>query len=261
LEKAKAEVRVEQAQVFGLRLADLYIPAEFLFAPGSGVATLQIRQSTVRVAGGQVRGDVRLHCGAYQDFRTDLQLTNLDLKAFPWLSQDDRRPATGRISGRVKLESPASARPGAMRGKVHLDLANASLFELPVFRQVNQFLGSEQGGIFEAGELDLTLAGAAISIDQLALVGRLIQLRARGTIGFDSQLDLEVILKTNQVIPQAGRAVVAAMLGRGLGPRGDDATILRTSNPLAHGPVKLRISGSLAEPKITADASIDFTDK
>jgi translocation and assembly module TamB len=261
LEKAKAEVRLEQARVFDLPLSDLRVPAEFLFAPKTGVGTLQIRQSTARLAGGQVRGDARLHFGAYQDFQTDLQLTNLDLRAFKWISTNDRRPASGRVSGRVKLESPASARLGKMRGKVHLDLVDASLFELPIFRQINQFLGSELGGIFEAGELDLTLAGGTLKIDKLALVGRLLQLRAQGTIGFDSLLDLEVVLKTNQVIPQAGRAVVGVMLGRGRRSRGDEDTVLRTSNPLSSGPVKLRISGSFSDPKITTDSTIDFSDK
>jgi len=257
-ERFRAEVRVEQARVFDLPVADLRVPAEFLYAPESGVGLLQVRESSARLAGGLVRADARLRVGAYEDFRVDLQLSNVDLKAFKRVTTDERRPATGKVSGRVRLESPAARQFRRMRGTVHLDLTDASLFELPVFRQINQFLGSEQGGIFEAGELDLNVANGKARLAKLALVGRLIQLRARGTIGFDSLIDLEVIVKPNQVIPQAGRAVVSAVFGRGTRSRGDDDKVLRTANPMYHGPVKLRISGTLSDPKIKNDPSISF---
>lgn len=260
-QKAGGEVRIEQARVFDLPLADLRLPAEFLFTPETGVGTILVRESSARLAGGIVRCDALLRFGASEDARIDLHLNNVDLKAFKNFNTDERRPATGKVSGRVKLESPAPGQLRRIRGTAHLDLTDASLFELPVFRQINQFLGSEHGGIFEAGELDLTVAAGKLKLSKLALVGRLIQLRARGTIGLNGLIDLDLIVKPNQVLPQTGRAVVTTVLGLGRRPRGDDAKVLRTTNPLSDGPVKLHVSGTLKDPKVVADPSINFDEE
>jgi len=256
-EKVKGEARLEQGRAFGIALADVRLPAELVYDAASGIGTLAVRESTGRLAGGLVRGDARLRFGATEDFRVDLHVNNVDLRSFRKPAPDERNPLTGKITGRLRLESPAARQPRKIRGKVHLDLTDASLFELPVFRQIDQFLGSDRGGLFEAGELDLTIADGKVRIKKLALVGRLIQLRAQGTVGFDAQLDLQVIIKPNQVIPQTGRALASAVLSLGR-PRGDDEKVLRTANPLSDGPVKLRVSGGLADPKLRSDPSINF---
>ena len=260
LERAHGEVRIAQARVADLPLSELRVPLEWLFAPGSGLGTLLIRQWSARLAGGLIRGNAQVHLGAYQDYRGDLELSNVDLRAFSPISTDARRPPTGRISGRVRLDSPAPGGVRGIRGKVHLEVSDASLFELPVFRQINQFLGSEQGGIFEAGEVDLLVADRKVKIDRLALVGRLIQLRARGTIGFDARLDLEVIVRPNRVAPQTGRALASTMLGLSGARRRNEENVLRTTNRVSNGPVELRISGTVGEPTVVVDPSIDFGD-
>lgn len=258
--QVRGEARVEQAHAFGVALADLRLPAEVTYDPDAHVGTVQVRESTGRIAGGLVRGDARLRFGAAEDVRVNLHLNNVDLRSFRKPAPDERNPLTGKLTGRLTLDSPSFRQPRRVRGKLHLDLTDASLFELPVFRQIDQFLGSDRGGLFEAGELELTVADGKVRIKKLALVGRLIQLRALGTIGFDAQLDLQVIVKPNQVIPQTGRALASAVLALGRRPRGDDEKVLRTANPLADGPLKLRITGLLTDPKLHTDPSINFDD-
>ena len=43
-------------------------------------------------------------------------------------------PATGRVSGRVTLSGPDPEKPERYRGRVELDLSDASLVALPLFR-------------------------------------------------------------------------------------------------------------------------------
>ena len=257
-EKATAEIRIEQAKIFDVPLAELHVPVELGYEAGSGVGSVQFRQSTARLAGGLIRCDAHIRFGSIQSCDADLSLSNVDLGAFKWINTNDKPPATGKVSGRIKLDELDPVRMERTRGKVHLDLTDASLFELPVFSQIDHFLGSQVGGIFEAGELDLTIAGGKFRIDKLALAGRLIQLRARGTIGFQGALDLEVLVKSNHVLQQAGRAVASTMLGMGRQSRRDDVKVLETSNPLSNGPVKLRISGTFKDTQVSADPTISW---
>ena len=259
-EKATAEIRIEHAKIFDIPLADLHVPAELGYEAGSGLGSIQIHPSTARLAGGLIRGEAFLHFGTNLGGHADVSLSNVDLSAFPGINTNDRPPATGKVSGRIKLDELDPVRMERTRGKVHLDLTDASLFELPVFSQIDQFLGAQVGGIIEAGELDLTIADGKLKIDKLALAGRLIQLRARGTIGFQGALDLEVLVKPNHVLRQAGRAVASSMLRPGSPTRNEDSTILETANPLPNGPVKLRVSGTWKDTHVSPDPTISWSE-
>jgi translocation and assembly module TamB len=259
-DKATAEIRVVEANLFGFPLSELHVPAEIAHESGSGAWTVHIRRSSANLAGGLIGGEALVHFGARQGGHAELSLNNVDLKAFRWINANDRRPTTGKVSGKVKIDELDTARVERTRGRAHLDLTDASLFELPVFRQVDQFLGSELGGIFESGELDATIVGGQFKVDRLALAGRLIQVRARGTVGFDGALDLDVLVKRNQVLSQAGRAVASTILDGGSSTRGGDSKVLETSKPLANGPVKLRISGTFQDTRVVADPTMTFVE-
>ena len=92
-----------------------------------------------------------------------------------------------------------------------------------MFREIDRFLGSARGGLFEDGDFSATIANHQVDVDPLTLQGRLAQLHASGTVGFDGQLNLEVLINTNQIISQTGQALVALIPGQE-GPRPGTAT-------------------------------------
>ena len=67
-----------------------------------------------------------------------------------------------------------------------------------------------------------------------------------------------MIVRTNRVAPQTGRALASAMLGLSGARRRDEENVLRTTNRVSNGPVELRISGTVGEPTVAVDPSIDF---
>ena len=255
--RATAEIDVAQARFAGLPLTELRAPAELSLDPGGRNGVLQVRRWSSRLAGGQLRGDAWFHLGDDRSFRADVQVAALDIQTFVRLASDVRRPGSGRVSGRVSLSGPDPTSPSSYRGKVVLDLDDASLVALPVLREIDRFLGASRGGVFEDGDLVGTIANRQLVVEQLTLEGRLVQLHATGTVGFDGQLNLEVLVNTNQTISQSGQALVAIIPGlREVIGRSEEA-ILRVAAFLANRLLKLRVTGTLSSPSVSIDPSID----
>ncbi len=144
--RATAEVDVANARFAGLPVTELRAPAELSLVPETGSGVLQVRRWSSRLAGGQLRGDAWFHLGEDRAFRAEVQLAALDLQAIARLMTDARRPASGRISGTVSLSGPDPSLPSGYRGRVVLDLDDASLVALPIVNEIDRFLGSARGG-------------------------------------------------------------------------------------------------------------------
>jgi translocation and assembly module TamB len=203
--RANADVRVPQAQIFRVPLTDLRAPADVVYRPG-GSGTLQVRRWTARLAGGPLRGSLRFGIGSDRAYQGELTLGDVDLEAIARVATEARNPATGRVSGRISWDGRDPAQLQTLRGRAELHLDDASLFELPVFREMSRFLGSAQGGLFEDGDLVATIANRQIHLEKFTLEGRVAQMHMAGTIGFNSDLDLAALVNTNQIIPQRGTA-------------------------------------------------------
>jgi hypothetical protein len=141
------------------------------------------------------------------------------------------RPSTGKISGPIHLEGIDSFRPETYRGRIRLDLDDASLVNVPILRALDRVLGSAGGGIFDDGDLEATIARRSILIDQFTLVGPLAQVHALGTVGFDGQLNIEALANTGPV-----------------------------TNVLTSRLLKYRITGNLHRPVVSRDSSIAVGD-
>ncbi|MHC5538808.1 AsmA-like C-terminal region-containing protein, partial [Singulisphaera rosea] len=213
-----------------------------------------------RVAGGQVRGDATLKLGADRAFQSQFQLTGIDLQTLTHLGADSTRPSSGRINGRISLAGSNPSKPQHYRGKINLDLDDASLFSIPVFREIEKFLGAARSGLFEDGDMVGTIANGQLIVEMLTLQGRIVQLHGTGTIGFDTQLNLEVLINTNQIIPETGQALVGLIPGlRDTLGRGGEAS-LRVANYLSNRLLKLRVTGTLKNPSVSVDSSILVAD-
>jgi len=252
--RASGDLFVAAARVGGLPIAELKVPAEVATTGGSGAGVVHLRRYSAKVAGGHVHGDAWFHVGIDRAFQGDMNLTDVDLESITRVQSDSNRPPSGKISGRVSLSGHDLTQTRGYRGKVNLRLDDAALVAVPVFRELDRFLGSATGGLFEAGELNGTIANRQLVIESATLMGRLAQLHISGTVGFDSQLNLEVLVNTNQLIPQAGSALVSALPGL-RGGRNSQAS-LEASNYLSNRLLKLRVTGTLRSPSVNMDPGV-----
>ncbi len=253
---ATGDIQLTDARLAGFPISDLRLPLEFGYAPEMGVGALHIRQGSVRVAGGQFRGEASFRVGRDRSFQTQISLNNVDLQTLTRLSSDSSRGTSGQINGRITLTGPDPAVTQRLRGKVDLDLDDASLVSVPVFREIDRFLGAARGGLFEDGDLSGTIANRQLIVESFTLQGRLVQLHATGTVDFDTQMNLEVLVNTNQIIPETGQALVGLIPGlRDLRGRRDQAT-LQVANYLSNRLLKLRVTGPLKNPSVVLDSSI-----
>ncbi len=140
--RAAAEVVVTQARFARLPLSEVRAPAEVVLMPETGSGVIHVRSWSARLAGGQLRGDITLRLGDDRSFQTLVQLSSLDLQSLARIESDAARPASGKISGRITLSGTDPAQPQRYRGKVVLNLDDASLVALPVFREIDRFLGA-----------------------------------------------------------------------------------------------------------------------
>jgi|GEM_PF-2331635 len=250
------DAQLTDARLAGVPISDLHAPAELVYTPETGMGTLHFRHASLRLAGGQIRGEGSFRVGKDRAFQTQIQLTGVDLQTLARINSDAARPSSGRITGRVSLSGPDPAATQRYRGKLDLDLDDASLVNVPVFREIDRFLGAARGGLFEHGDLSGTIANRQLIVESLTLQGRLVQLHATGSVGFDSQLNLEVLINTNQIIPETGQALVGLIPGlRDVAGRREQAS-LRVANYLANRLLKLRVSGTLKNPSAVIDSSI-----
>jgi hypothetical protein len=255
-----AEAVADSARVFGVPVMELRVPAELNLSPVSKTGSFRVQRLTARVAGGRVQANALLRLGAEKAFTVAANLNGLDLEILSRLFTDARRPASGRVSGQVRLASRAPDDPRALRGRIVLDLDDAAIGEFPVLHQIDRFLGSAQGALFDDGDLSATIANREIVIEQFTLAGRLAQLHGSGTIGFNSQLNLEVLVNTGAIIPETGQTLVRLIPGleEAFGRRGDKVS--NVAGFLSNRLLKLRIAGTVRNPQVNADPAIVVTE-
>jgi translocation and assembly module TamB len=252
--RATGDLRVPAGRLAGLPLADLHAPVELVYVPGSDLGTVEARRWTARLAGGRVQGSTHARFGLSRAFQAELGLTDLELEYLSRAYSGDAHPARGKVSGVIRLAGLDALRPETYRGRADLVLGDAAVLDLPVFRALDRFLGGPEGGIFEQGELRAAIGNGRVEVEELNLQGRVAQLHASGTVGFDGGLDLIVLINTNQIIAETGQALVALIPGLRDG-RGGSAT-LQVSSFLSNRLLKLRVRGTLRSPTVSVDPAV-----
>ena len=257
---ATADVSVARARVMGLDITNLRLPAEIVLSPSSGIGSVHSRHWAAHLAGGSVMGNTLLRLGADRSFQAEVRLAGVDLEVLTRLEDPTKRPSSGKLSGKIKLNGPNPNDLAKIRGRVDLD--DASLVELPVVRELDRFLGAAQGGggLFEDGDLHGTIYNRTLFVDQLTLEGRLIQVHATGTITFDGGLNLEVLVNTKQTIPQSGLTLVNVIPGLGAAVGRSEEAILRVASFLSSKLLKFRVGGTIKNPTVNLDAGVGVGD-
>ena len=255
--QASAEILVPRARAFGIPIIDLRFPAEVEMVPATGSGSINSRHWTARVAGGSVRGSALNRFGHDQSFQAEVNLTGVDLEVLSKFHPTGKRPPTGKVSGKLTLHGPNPEHLDKVRGRVDLDLDDASLVELPLFKEMDRFLGaSGGGGLFEDGDVHGTIANKTLYVEQMTLTGRLIQVHATGSIAFNGGLNLEVLVNTNSKMSSSDLALLGLVpgIGQALG-RGEEA-VRRMANVLENSLLRFRVSGTTANPKVQLDPGI-----
>ncbi len=251
-----AELTVTTARLAGVPIADLRIPAEFVYQPAEGRGTLQARRWTARVAGGRAQGTGWLRVGPDTSFSAEVELADVDVESLMRIGTTEARPGSGKVNGHLSIGGPDPARPKSYRGQVRLGLHDASIGDIPVIRALDRFLGAAQGGAFEAGHLRATIADGRLLVDDLRLEGRVLQIHATGAVSFAGAVDLTVLVNTNQIIPQTGEALASLIPGLRSATGRDEESRLRVANYLSNRLLKFRVGGTVANPNVALDRGV-----
>jgi translocation and assembly module TamB len=254
--QANGEVVVSRAKVLGLPITELRIPVEVELNPATKSGSLRTRHWSARVAGGSVRGSAWNRFGLDHSFQSELQLAGVDLEVLSKFHPNGKKAPTGKVSGKIMLQGPNAEHLDKIRGRVDLDLDDASLFEVPLFKELDRFLGSAGGGLFDDGDVHGTIANRTLFLEQMTLTGRLVQLHATGSITFKGGLNLEILVNTSSILSQTDLALLDVIpgLGRAL-DRGDEA-LRRVAGVLESSLLKFRVTGTTSNPHVQIDPAI-----
>jgi translocation and assembly module TamB len=255
-----AELSVTRARLDGVAIADLRLPAEFVYHPAEGRGTIRLNRWSATLAGGRVQGTGWLRSGLDRSFAIDMALADVDVESLMRIGAADARPGSGKVNGRVELNGADPAAPKGYRGRIELRLHDASIGEIPVIRALDRFLGAAQGGAFEKGWLRATIADGRILVDDLRLEGRILQIHGTGAVSLAGAVDLVVLVNTNQIIPETGEALMGLIPGLRQVAARDEEARLRVANYLSNRLLKFRVGGTVANPSVAPDRGVAVGD-
>ena len=109
--RASIDFHVPQGKIAGLPLTDLRVPAQLVMPGGTDTGVLRVRRWSARLAGGHARGDAWFHLGDDRTFHSEVDLAAIDLESIARIESETRRPASGKISGRITVSGPDPAVP------------------------------------------------------------------------------------------------------------------------------------------------------
>ncbi|WP_435016791.1 AsmA-like C-terminal region-containing protein [Tundrisphaera sp. TA3] len=260
--QATTAVTVPNAKVSNLPLTNLRFPGEVSWNPATGNGSFTCRQWTSKIAGGTLRGSVMLRLGNDRSFQTETQATDFDIELLSRLESDSNKAASGKLTGKVVVTGHDLSQPATYRGRVDLNLADASLVEVPVFREIIRLasVGGAGGGLFDVGEMHGAIMNQTLNISEFMLEGKVIQVHGTGTVTFAGNLNLEVLVNTNRLIPESGQNLIGIIpgLGEAIG-RGQDA-VLKVASFLSNRLLKFRVTGTVKNPSVALDAGVAVGD-
>jgi len=256
-----AEIDVPQTQIHGMTLTDVRMPADINLSPTSGTGLAHARRWTARLAGGQVQGNSWMRLGADKSFQSDIRLSSVDLEVLSRIGAISSKASSGKLSGTMTLNGPNPEEIAKVRGRFNFDLDDATLVSLPIFRELDRFLGASRGGgLFDDGDIQGNIGNETIYIEQMTLNGRIVQVHALGSISFGGGLNLEVLVNTNQLIPQSGLALLNIIPGLGEALGQTEKVVMKLASFLSSRLLKFRVTGNVKNPTVALDPGVDVGD-
>ena len=204
-----------------------------------------------------LRGSVTLRLGNERSFQVETQAEDFDLELLSRLESDSNKAVSGKLTGKLVLTGHDPAKPNTYRGKLDVTLADASLVEVPLFKELIKFAKvGGGGGLFEVGEVHGAIMNQTLNISEATLEGKVVQVHATGTVTFAGGLNLEVLVNTNRLIPESGQNLMRMIPGL---TQAQDA-MLKVANFLSNRLLKFRVTGTVKEPNVALDSGVAVTD-
>ena len=254
---ANAEILVSRAKVLGIPVTDLRLPVELEMIPATGNGSIHSRHWTARVAGGSVRGSAWNRFGLDRSFQSELQLAGVDLEVLSRFHPVGKKPPAGKVSGKITLSGPNADHLDKLRGRIDLDLDDASLIELPLFKELDRALGSSGGGgLFDDGNVHGTIYNRTLFLEQMTLSGRLVQMHATGAITFNGGLNLEILVNTNSLISSRELALLNVVPGLGTALGQGEEALRRVASVLESSLLRFRVTGTSSNPRVQLDPGV-----
>ncbi len=250
--EATAQLFIPRATFYGLPLMNTQASATIDYSPIERSGEVRVTQWKSRLAGGHVDARMLARLGNNHSFNFGMTFNQVDLETITRTLLSSGTTATGKLNGEIRLEGPSFEHLSKLRGKILVDLDDASLFNLPVLGDVAKFLGIGKGSVFQDGDLAATIADNRLSIDRFTLVGKILQLHSRGTIDRKGHLNLKVVVNMSELISAPAQLVMAFLPSR----RGPG--YIRMRDFLSNQLIKLRVTGTIQSPNVARDSSIEL---
>src|SRR5262249_50302122 len=162
-----------------------------------------VRDSSAQLGSGRAVGQATLTWGA-AGLRVEghLRLLDASLRSLVGVVGDVTSYAQGRVTGRVEFGGSQVRSVNDLTANVQATLNQTQAFQLPVFRQLAQYLAPGQSNAtFGSGELQGGLAGGVFRVQRLTLLSTYVQLIAQGNVTLQGRLDLDVTARTGTLGP------------------------------------------------------------
>jgi uncharacterized protein involved in outer membrane biogenesis len=205
-----AEARLQGGKVAGAEVAEWRLPVEWAFAPETGRATFEARESSAQVGGGRVTAQASLSVDGAVRLQGKASFANVDLGALLPGHVDNAALTGGKVSGKAEFTAEDLRNPNPLTATLDATLAQTRSLDVPVFKQVLAVVGVAPAATFQKGDVRARLAGEVIRVERLTLDSGAVQLYATGTATTQGRLNLDVTART-------GRAGLTAGLLRQLG--------------------------------------------
>jgi translocation and assembly module TamB len=245
-----------RGQVTGFQLAEVRLPFDWSYTPGSG-GRLGVRDLGGQAAGGRITGEATVSWGTSVQAEGRLKFVDLSFRALLGQFGQSSGLGSGRMNGQFTFSGTDMRSCDDLTGQLVATLGEGPVYDLPVFSQLAQYLVpsvSARGLVpFNEGELRGRLAKGQFRVQRFALTGPSSKLFLDGTIGVRTgRLDLDAVAMTGQVGLNVGilRGYARRLLPIGPVPAG---LILEVSRLLSNRTIRARVTGTINQPIVTVN--------
>jgi uncharacterized protein involved in outer membrane biogenesis len=196
----KGDLKIKTVQVGALPLENLQSPFQ------TKKTNLDLTDITARAFGGKLKGTGGLdYAAADLPFRLNLKGSGLQLTELASKLAGTKSPLSGDMELNTELIAPLTA-PLDVRGKGHVDIKNVSLGKNPVLELLGQVLQIPElgGGKFDLASANYAIEKQVVTLSKMVLTAPLIEMKGWGTVTFDQNYDLTLVLKLQ---PKAAAAM------------------------------------------------------
>jgi hypothetical protein len=185
-----------RGKVLGAEVTDWRLPLTWSFAPGEDRGEIACRETSARMAGGQVSGHATLRWGTGLCLEGQLLFFHVGLHTLLHQTADAAHLPSGRISGRFSFGGAELRSVDDLAGGLDATLTQTQAFQFPVLKQIAPYLRLQPSSTFESGEVHARLARGVFRVQNLSLQRPPLTVAVEGNVALAGRLDLEVTAKT-----------------------------------------------------------------